>query len=189
MIDSSDDQGDEDWLAQLAGQTPRHGSADDPIARALRSQLSARREALDLRVPSADPMLLEQIQFRIRREQVRPGFLSRPSVWGVAASLVLGVAVVYQVALQNYDADEQVRLRNGDDRVMIRTVDPGRRSTEFAAELKAKGLEVQVDQSDPTQITLTVPNNAASAEFLRKHKIEYFSTGSRIVLVLVPKRR
>jgi len=189
MTNSSDDQSDEGWLARIAGRAPQEGSADDPIAQALRGQLRARRDALDSKVPSADPMLLQQIQFRIRRQQVRPGFLSRPSIWGLAASLVLGVAVVYQVALQIYDADEQVRLRNGDDRVMIRTEDPSRRSTEFVAELQAKGLDVVVDRSDPKQITLTVPNTSASKEFLRQHNIDYYSTSSQIVLVLVPKRR
>jgi hypothetical protein len=189
MTHRNDDEEGQAWLEIISGRASNDMSGSDPVTQSLRRQLKIRRDLLDSETPLADANLLEKIKFRIRREQSSSIFWRRFEVWGLAASLLLGITVVYQVVIQTYDADEQIRLRNSDDRVMILTTDPKKRSAEFSAELRAKGLEVRVDESDPKQIILTVPNTAAAVEYLNNLNIENHTSGSEIIIVLAPKRR
>ena len=153
---SESEAANEAWIKGLLGQS--HPS-DDPMihqeAQAIRRGFLARRVKLEATIPKADDMLFDQIRFRIRREQsaAKGHRWNKPSVWGLAASLVLGVAVVFQMAGPGFDDDLWGRFTNGDtmrSTPATETVqlvdDPQARRDELVATLKRAGAEPKVKQ-------------------------------------------
>lgn len=156
------DKDDQQWLDALAG---RSDASADPTstaqAKALRTAMVARRAAIEHATQHADPEEFERLRSRLQSEgllydshakQQTRGWLQAardvwlPVVggavpvprWGVAATLILGVALALQVVLPGHmEADDVLR---GGTAVVLTVSDPEARLAELTTGInKAKG--------------------------------------------------
>ncbi|HAC90994.1 MAG TPA: hypothetical protein DCF63_10250 [Planctomycetaceae bacterium] len=189
MAKTHENEDDERWLAIIAGTASSADQLSDPLAQEVRRQLLVRSKRIDAHVPDPDDMLLQQIQFRVRREEATSSRWLRPKVWGMAASVMLGVALVYQLGIGPFDADEQILLRSDDAQALIRTSDPRKRAEQLASKLRERGVQVELDKSDPTRVKLKAPNQPVAVSLLQKEGIQILTNGDSVLVILVPKRR
>jgi hypothetical protein len=150
---------DEAWLEVLAGRSVTDmDQASRQQAERVRASLIRRRSRHVTSAPSLDDASFERLLFRMKREGVDSGTgtqrVRQPSfVWGIAASVVLGVAVVFQVTDPTGDWDllggnkqrgSEV-MRGTPDKATIRLVDDLQASqAEIVTLIKQAGAEPNV---------------------------------------------
>ena len=189
---TTEDLSDTHWLAALAGQAdPAADKASNLQALALRRALQARREQIEQNLPQADAALFEQLQFRLRREGLmKPPLWQQLPVWGLAASLLLGVSVLLQQGgwLGAEDAD---RLRGGSDQAtMLLVNDPEARLVELLAGLRAAGVTPQVERQANGRIKLRMDGDPAVLDYLASQRIEPQLVQGQVSLILArPKAK
>ena len=169
------DKEDEQWLKALAGQ-PDSG-ADSQLnqqASALRRTLKARSEMLEVQVPTADATQYEQLMFRLRREGLtgsRRGW-QNPMLWGLAATVVLGVGVVIQMGGLHPQPDEANILRGGGQSTVLLVAEPEVRLAELLVGLRAAGEETTIRRETDGRIVLSVKGTDKVLEYLAGQRIE-----------------
>ena len=211
-MSNTPDKEDEQWLNALAGRIdPAADSKTSMQAQALRRALQARAEQLEAKVPFADEDQYQKLLFRLRREnllapqtgwRVSPGWLKvakvlglptdvllwrSPAVWGVAATLVLGVAVVMQSGGLLRNQDEADILRGGTAITLI-VSEPETRLVELLVGLRAAGEEPVVKRIDKGVIILTVVSSAKVLDYLATQRIEPTVTAGKITILLEPPK-
>ncbi len=150
---------DDAWLEVLAGRSVTDmDQASRKQAERVRAALIRRRARHATSAPSLDDASFERLLFRMKREGVDSGAASqrvrKPSfVWGIAASVVLGLAVVFQVADPSADWelwDGMTKrgpevMRSAPEKATIRLVDDVSASRdELVRLLKQTGSEPKV---------------------------------------------
>jgi hypothetical protein len=149
----------EQWLEALAGN-PDPG-ASRPVnlqAEALRRALRVRKDLLDAGVPMADTAQYEQLVFRLRREGLTgsPSRRSNPMLWGLVATVVLGVGVVIQMGGLYPGKDDADILRGGGPSTVLIVQEPELRLVELLAGIKEAGESPTVKREPGGRIVMTV---------------------------------
>lgn len=184
---------DQQWLDALAG---RPDASADPTstaqAKALRTAMVARRTAIEHATQQADPAEFERLRSRLQSERLlydshikkQPGSwlqavrdMWRPIVggsvavprWGVAATVVLGVALAVQVALPVRQEDADV-LRGGTAAVLT-VPDPEARLAELTQGLNQVKAVYAIDRLNNGVIQIKVKADAQVLEFLQLQRI------------------
>lgn len=182
---------DEQWLSALAGQ-PDSG-ADSQLnqqASALRRALKARSEMLEVQVPTADATQYEQLMFRLRREGLtasRRGW-KNPMLWGLAATVVLGVGVVIQMGGLYPQPDESNILRGGGQSTVLIVAEPEVRLAELLVGLRAAGEEPTIKREGDGRIVLSVKGTEKVLDYLTGQRIEPMVINGAIILTLTPAK-
>ena len=190
MTKISEDPADSHWLAALAGQPdPLANAAANRQALALRQALQARSARLAQDTPRADAALFEQLQFRLRREALlgsSAGSRQWP-VWGLAASLLVGLVWLTQVdGLFKRDDDGNATLRGGGQATVLLVADPEARLAELLAGLRAAGAQPQVDRQAAGRIRLQVMASPAVLDYLDTQRIAPALVEGQVLLTLEP---
>lgn len=151
MQGSSEDKrldDDQAWLEVLAGRSVTDmDQASRQQAERVRAALIRRRARHVTSAPSLDDASFERLLFRMKREGVDSGTgtqrVRRPSfVWGIAASVVLGIAVVFQVTDPQRGSEV---MRGTPDKATIRVVDDLQASQdEIVTLIKQAGADPKV---------------------------------------------
>jgi hypothetical protein len=186
----SEDPADSHWLAALAGQPdPLADAAANRQALALRQALQARSARLAQDTPRADAALFEQLQFRLRREGLLGSLAGRSQwpVWGLAASLLVGLVWLTQVdGLFKRDDDGNATLRGGGQATVLLVADPEARLAELLAGLRAAGAQPQVDRQGAGRIRLQVIASPAVLDYLGTQRIAPALVDGQVLLMLAP---
>jgi hypothetical protein len=186
----SEDPADSHWLAALAGQPdPLADAAANRQALALRQALQARSVRLAQDTPRADAALFEQLQFRLRREGLLGSLAGRSQwpVWGLAASLLVGLVWLTQVdGLFKRDDDGNATLRGGGQATVLLVADPEARLAELLAGLRAAGAQPQVDRQGAGRIRLQVIASPAVLDYLDTQRIAPALVDGQVLLMLAP---
>jgi hypothetical protein len=186
----SEDPADSHWLAALAGQPdPLADAAANRQALALRQALQARSARLAQDTPRADAALFEQLQFRLRREGLLGSLAGRSQwpVWGLAASLLVGLVWLTQVdGLFKRDDDGNATLRGGGQATVLLVADPEARLAELLAGLRAAGAQPQVDRQGAGRIRLQVIASPAVLDYLDTQRIAPALVDGQVLLMLAP---
>jgi hypothetical protein len=185
---TTEDLSDAQWLAALAGQAdPAADKAGNLQASALRRALQAQSQQIEQDLPQADAALYQQLQFRLRREGLmKPPLWQQLPVWGLAASLLLGVSALLQQGgwLGAEDAD---RLRGGSEQAtMLLVNDPEARLVELLAGLRAAGASPQVERQAGGRIKLQMAGDSAVLDYLASQRIEPQLVQGQVSLILSP---
>lgn len=190
MTKISEDPADSHWLAALAGQPdPLADAAANRQALALRQALQARSARLAQDTPRADAALFEQLQFRLRREGLLGSLAGRSQwpVWGLAASLLVGLVWLTQVdGLFKRDDDGNATLRGGGQATVLLVADPEARLAELLAGLRAAGAQPQVDRQGAGRIRLQVIASPAVLDYLGTQRIAPALVDGQVLLMLAP---
>ena len=169
----------------LADQT--RGKGDQALA--LRQALQARSARLAQDTPRADAALFEQLQFRLRREGLlgsSAGSRQWP-VWGLAASLLVGLVWLTQVdGLFKRDDDGNATLRGGGQATVLLVADPEARLAELLAGLRAAGAQPQVYRQAAGRIRLQVMASPAVLDYLDTQRIAPALVEGQVLLTLEP---
>ncbi len=189
MTPTPDDLLAAQWLDALAGAPdPLADAVGNRQALALRQALQARSAALA--VPEADAALFEQLQFRLRREGLMVPPSRRPlwPVWGLAATLLIGLAWVLQAGgyLSGDPGAGADTMRGGGPGTLLLVADPETRLAELLAGLRAAGAAPQVEPLGAGRIRLRVAASPAVLDYLASQRIEPGVNQGQIVLVLAP---
>lgn len=169
------DKEDEQWLSALAGQPdPDADSKLNRQAEALRRALQARAEKFGAKVPKADAAQYQQLMFRMRREGLASSHHGwrNPMLWGLAATVVLGVGVVIQMGGLHQEQDEANTLRGGGKSIVLIVAEPEMRLAELLAGLRAAGEEPSIKREADGRIVLTVKGSDKVLEYLATQRIE-----------------
>jgi hypothetical protein len=186
MSDLPDEPEDEQWLSALAGKPD---SSADPMvnaqAAALRSAMQARNAKLDSQVPLADAALYEQTLFRLRREGLmkKRSLWEMPQVWGLAATVVIGLAVTVQIQTSAERGGEDV-LRGGSTVQIV--PDTEARLAELLDLFKAAGEVPKVERTRDGWVVIKVRATQEVLDALRAQRIEPKVTDGMATLVLQP---
>jgi hypothetical protein len=189
MNNLPEDREDEQWLRALAGEPDAAANpAVNAQAAALRRAMQARGVAIDARVPSADAALYEQTLFRLRREGLmkRRALWEMPQVWGLAAAVVIGVAVTVQVQMSTRGGDDDV-MRGGSTVLIV--ADPEARLVELLGTLKVAGEVAKVDRTKGGLVVIKVRATPAVLDALSAQRIEPKVTDGYATLVLQPTQK
>lgn len=185
---------DPQWLAALAGEPdPAADAKTNQQAAALRKALQARSARMHREVPLADQALYQRLLFRLRRERVtQPRSLwQRMPMWSLAATVVIGVAVVIQMAGPLGGDEERGSsevLRGARDAVVMIVPDPETRLTELVNGLKSAGQEPKVQRISKGRIVLTVKATQPALDYLLTQRIEPKVKDGDVKLLLEPAR-
>lgn len=204
---------DQDWLNALAGKAPENM---DPVMRAqaaaVRQAAVTRREAIETDAQQhAHGQALARLQARLGSE----GLLQTPdekpvthswlgkvlglfgwgagggarviSAWSVAAVLVLGVLVAYQV--RGPQPDEVDVYRGNPNVTMLIVANPAQRAEELRAQLTALGGEVEVKPVAKARVQVRVKDAPAIRDYLLAQRIDPLPVDGYITLVLAPVKR
>jgi len=182
-----DDGGDAAFLSALAGRPdPAADPADTEQALALRQALQQRHAALEQAVPPADEALLQTLRFRLRREGLDGASASsRLPLWGLAATVLLGVGVLVQLdgALRE-QAQAADTLRGGSPyAVELRVASPEQALAEWLKTLPVQAAPV-VRRLPDGRIELDLAADPAVLDALAARRIEPMVRSGRVVLVL-----
>src|ERR1035437_1561369 len=165
---------DEQWLNALAGQPDQHADLQvNRQAEALRRALQARSGMFDAKVPTADAAQYQKLMFRLPREGLTSSQnrWRSPMLWGLAATVVLVVGVVFQAGFLHQDQDDANTLRGGQSTVLI-VAEPEVRLAELLAGLRAAGEEPSIKREANGRIVLTVKGTEKVLEYLATQRIE-----------------
>jgi hypothetical protein len=155
----------------------------------LRQALQARSARLAQDTPRADAALFEQLQFRLRREGLLGSLAGRSQwpVWGLAASLLVGLVWLTQVdGLFKRDDDGNATLRGGGQATVLLVADPEARLAELLAGLRAAGAQPQVDRQGAGRIRLQVIASPAVLDYLGTQRIAPALVDGQVLLMLAP---
>lgn len=186
------DKDDAQWLSALAGQSdPDARPGVSQQAESLRRALKARRDLLDDQMPMADEAQFQQMLFRLRRE----GLVSsnrgwrNPMLWGIAATVVMGIGVVIQMGgLHPTDYENDV-LRGAEHATVLIVANPEARLLELQTGLQTAGEIPKVDRLADGQIVLTVKATEKVLAYLLTQRIEPEISGGNIELKLSPTKQ
>ena len=175
MMATPQEKEDEQWLSALAGHPD--SNADRLLnrqAESLRKAMLAQKAALNAQTAPADETLYQQILFRLKREGLRgePAKWQQPQFWAVAATVVLGVAIVLRAGLFTPSGEEDLFAVRGGGVAIVQIVDdPEARLTELLA-----GQAGHVNYDVIPSVVYTTPEVAAvgrSEEELKSAGIAY----------------
>lgn len=179
---------DDQWLDALAGQSdPSASPKINRQAEALRRALAARKDLLDAQVPEADARQYEQILFRLRQEGLTGShrMWSSPVVWGMVATVVLGVGVVVQMAGLDPGQDDANVMRGGQSTVLIVEF-PEVRLAELLDGLKSAGESPSVKKESVGSIVLIVKGTDRVLDYLAAQQIVPTSENGFVTIELRP---
>jgi len=208
------DKEDEQWLNALAGR--RDESAEPKVIQqveALRRALTVRQEMLDTKVPAADASQYQRLMFRLRKEGLTTaqsgwrnpmqwGLAAKhaitsviaaerhsPVMWGLAATVVLGVAVVIQMGGIHSNQNDADILLGGQATLLIVDV-PEVRLAELLVGLKAVGEVPTVKREPEGRIVLTIRGTDRVLEYLASgsHPIEPMVVQGNVIIELRPAK-
>jgi len=185
---------DAPWQAALAGRPdPQADPVVNAQALALRAALRRHEARLEARVPAADEALLQQLQFRLRREGLTgrnpaAAFVTRWPVWGLAATVMLGVAVYMGVTTQHTPPEAATDVLRGGavSALELRVADPQARLASLQAALQAAGAAPRVSPLPDGRIRLEVAATPAVLDELARQRLEPLVVGGQVTLLLVP---
>lgn len=182
---------DEQWLNALAGQSDP--AADPKInqqAESLRRALKNRSDSLTKQVPVADDAQYQQLLFRLRRESLASSNRAwhNPKLWGLAATIVIGVGVVVQMGGFHQDGYEKDTLRGAEHATVLIVADPEARLTELRAGLQIAGEVPKIERLENGQIVLIVKATEKVLAYLLTQRLEPEISGGYSVLKLTPKK-
>jgi len=185
---------DAPWHAALAGRPdPQADPVVNAQALALRAALRRHEARLEARVPAADEALLQQLQFRLRREGLTgrnpaAAFVTRWPVWGLAATVMLGVAVYMGVTTQHTPPEAATDVLRGGavSALELRVADPQARLASLQAALQAAGAAPRVSPLPDGRIRLEVAATPAVLDELARQRLEPLVVGGQVTLLLVP---
>ena len=185
------DKENEQWLAALAGKVdPAADSMLNQQAESLRRALKARSNLLTSQVPLADDAQYQQMLFRLRREGLASSGRGwrNPMLWGMAATIVMGVGMVIQMG--NFDSDgyEKDILRGSEHATVLIVTDPEARLVELQAGLQIAGEVPKIDRLANGQIVLTVKATERVLAYLLTQRVEPEVSGGNSVLKLTPAK-
>lgn len=207
-MQNTPDKDDEQWLNALAGRVD--AAADiktNTQAQALRRALQAQAEKLEAKVPYVDEEQYQKLLFRLRREKLllsntgwrgSPGWRKAakvlglqtdvipwrsPAVWGLVATLVLGIAVVIQSNGVLRGQNEVDVLRGGTATTLI-VAEPETRLAELLIGLRSVGEEPVVKRLDKGAIVIMVAGNAKVLDYLGTQRIEPTVRKGKITILL-----
>jgi hypothetical protein len=188
MTQATDNE-DEKWLKALAGN-PDPG-ASHPVnqqAEALRRALRVRKDLLDAQVPKADAAQYEQLMFRLRREGLAgsPSRWSNPRLWGLVATVVLGVGVVIQMGGLYPGRDDADILRGGGLSTVLIVQEPELRLVELLAGIKAAGENPTVKREPDGRIVMSVKGTQKVLDYLNGQRIEPTLDQGNVTIELRP---
>ena len=202
------DKDDAQWLNAVAGRID--STADVKLntqAQALRHALQAHAEKLEAKVPYVDEEQYQQLLFRLRREKLlvsNTGWRDSagwrkaakvlglqtdvmpwrsPVVWGLTATLVLGIAVLIQSNGVLRGQNEADVLRGGTATTLI-VAEPETRLAELLIGLRSAGEEPVVKRLDKGAIVITVAGNAKVLDYLGTQRIEPTVSDGKITILL-----
>ena len=184
------DKEDEQWLSALAGQSD---SAADPKinqqAESLRRALKNRADLQTTQVPVADDAQYQQLLFRLRREGLASSNRAwhNPKLWGLAATIVIGVGVVVQMG--GFNPDKKDTLRGADHATVLIVADPELRLAELQVGLQVAGEVPKVARLKNGQIILTVKATERVLAYLRTQRLEPEISGGYSVLKLTSSQQ
>lgn len=183
------DKDDEQWLSALAGQP--NPDADPKLnlqADALRRALKARSEILEAKVPTANATHYQQLMFRLRREGLASSQnrWRNPMLWGVAATVVLSVGVVFQMGGLHQDQDDANTLRGGGKSTVLIVAEPEMRLAQLLTGLRVAGEEPTIKHEADGRIVLTVKGSDQVLEYLAGQRIEPTLVQGKLTIELRP---
>lgn len=185
------DKKDEQWLNALAGQSdPAADSKINQQAESLRRALQARSDVLTKQVPIADDVQYQQLLFRLRREGLTSSNRAwhSPKLWGLAATVVIGVGVFVQMGGFNQDGNENDTMRGAEHATVLIVADPEVRLSELQTGLKVAGEVPKVDRLESGQIVLTVKASEKVLAYLLTQRLEPEIFRGHLVLKLNPSK-
>lgn len=185
------DKEDAQWLSALAGQAdPDANTNVNQQAEALRRALKARSDLLARQVPVADEAQYQQILFRLRREGLASSNHGwrNPMLWGLAATIVMGVGVVIQMGGLNPDGYENDVLRGAEHATVLIVGDPEARLAELQVGFGVAGEVPKIDRLANGQIVLTVKATENVLAYLLTQRLEPEISGGYSVLKLTPTK-
>jgi hypothetical protein len=185
------DHDDEQWLNALAGkQDPNAAPQTNLQAAALRRALQARKDQLEAQVPVADDAQYQQLLFRLRRESLassKQGWRNH-KLWGVAATVVVGIGVVIQMGVLNLNPDDANVMRGSEKSTVLVVADPETRLSELLTGLKVVGEEPSVKREANSRIVLTIKASDKALDYLTGQRIEPMVTNGQVTLTLMPAK-
>ena len=171
------DQQDQQWLDALAGKA--HPDADARIvmqAQVLRKAMQARRQSQIEQAVERGDTEYQQLLFRLRKENL---FLSagsrwRYSIWAIAATLVMGTALVTQFQLLRPDAgDEANVLRGGANTQVLMVNEPEVKLKELQSGLNVAGTQFSIKRGENGSVVIIIPSpNEKATAFLVSQRLE-----------------
>jgi hypothetical protein len=188
---SDPDKEDTQWLNALAGKVDH--DADSKLnqqAESLRRALRARSDLLASHVPVADDAQYQQMLFRLRREGLASSSHGwrNPMLWGMAATIVMGIGVVIQMG--NFDSDgyEKDILRGAEHATALIVTNPEARLVELQAGLQIAGEVPKIDRLANGSIVLTVKATEKVLAYLLTQRLEPEVSGGNSILKLTPTK-
>lgn len=185
------DKENDQWLDALAGKAdPAADPKLNQQAASLRRALKGRGDVLASQVPVADDAQYQQMLFRLRREGLASSSRGwrNPMLWGMAATIVMGVGVVIQMG--NFDSDgyEKDILRGAEHATVLIVTNPETRLVELQAGLQIAGEVPKIDRLANGSIVLTVKATEKVLAYLLTQRLEPEILGGNSVLKLTPTK-
>ena len=109
---------------------------------------------------------------------------NNPMLWGLAATLVIGVGVVVQMGGLYPGQDDAETLRGGGKATVLVVDNPEVRLVELLAGLKAAGVEPVVKRETGGRILVTVKSSDKVLDYLREQRIEPTVVDGMVTLLL-----
>lgn len=181
------DKEDAQWLSALAGKVdPVANSKLNQQAGSLRRAMQVRSDQLARQVPVADEAQYQQILFRLRQEGLASSNRGwrNPMLWGMAATIVMGVGVVIQMGSFDSDGYEKDILRGAEHATVLMVTNPEARLVELLAGLQMAGEVPKVDRLANGQIVLSVKATEKVLAYLLTQRLEPEISGGNLVLKL-----
>jgi hypothetical protein len=208
-MEDNPNKDDEQWFAALAGRTDPSGDAKVTLqAQALRRALQARAESLEAKVPFADEDQYQKLLLRLQREKLlasKSGWRTSPlwvkttgalglsadvipwkspMVWGLTASLIVGVAMVINGQNSSVTRSEADVLRGGGVTTQI-VEEPEIRLVELLQGLRAAGEVPVIERVGNGAIVLTITVNPKVLDYLDTQRIAPTVVGGKTTLLLM----
>ena len=148
--------------------SPEHGLVSQEDSLACASPWRGRK-----RLQSEDDYEDRQVKFPADGESLKTlkPIWRNPTLWGLAATVVLVVGVVFQAGFLHQDQDDAHTLRGGQSTVLI-VAEPEVRLAELVAGLRTAGEEPTVKREADGRIVLTVKGTEKVLEYLATQRIE-----------------
>lgn len=206
---NTSEKDDEQWLDALAGRTdPAADPKQNLQAQALRLALQARAEKLEATVPFADEEQYQKLLLRLQREKLlatKSGWRTSPIwvkstgafglsadaipwkspvVWGLAATLAIGIVAVMRPQSSVPTRSDADILRGGKATAQI-VAEPEVRLGELLLGLRAAGDEPVVERIDNGSIVLTITVNPKVLDYLDTQRIVPLVTDGKATLLLM----
>ncbi len=219
-MESSQEKQKQQWLAAVAGRPdPEADSVLNLQAEAVRRVLTQHKAVLETKIPPLDERVYENILAQGRKQEeaaalreTRPSnhmgnifslfcinaakakyrtkIWAQSSMWGLAATLVLGVLVVLQTGVLTSPPEDESTVYRGSTANLVQVVDdPVQRLDELLKDFGAMGISNQVSvQREPQKITIEVPNTEQVMTYLEDQRFRPDPSQQPIVIILKPSK-